>query len=63
MPDLVSLCHEVLHDILCEVNPADLGALSQTCQTFSSYIKNNRLLWKDVYLRHFVGPIEIACSG
>ncbi|KAF2423168.1 hypothetical protein EJ08DRAFT_737587 [Tothia fuscella] len=56
MPSLLSLCHEILHDILTNVEPADLGKLAQSCQTFNSYIKGNKLLWKDVYLKHYDNP-------
>lgn len=56
MAFLLEMCHEVLHDILAEVNPKDLGALLQSCRALHSYIKDNRMLWKDVYLRFCDDP-------
>lgn len=58
MAELLGLCHELQHEILKEVDPQDLAALSGSCKTFNGYIKNNRLLWKDVYLQNFV-----SCTG
>jgi hypothetical protein len=54
MPALLDFCHEILHDIIIQVYPEDLAALSASCQTLNKYIRGNRLLWRDVYLRHFV---------
>jgi hypothetical protein len=63
MPSLLDLCHEILHDVFVQVQPADLAALSKTCAAFSSYINGNRLLWKDVYLKHFVSSSSSRGTG
>lgn len=54
MPLLLDVCHEILHDIFVNVEPADLGRLSQTCKPFNSFIKGNRILWRDMYLGNYV---------
>ncbi|KAK5129546.1 hypothetical protein LTR08_003167 [Meristemomyces frigidus] len=56
MSSLLELSHELLHCIFCEVQPADMSALSQTCQTLHSYVKGNRLLHKDLYVRRYDEP-------
>jgi hypothetical protein len=53
---LLGQSHEVLHEIFRYVYPQDLGSLSRTCLGLSTYIKNNRLLWRDVYLQNFDEP-------
>lgn len=58
MAQLLELSHELLHCIFIEVAPADLAALSASCRTFRSYIRNNRLLHKDLYIRHYDQPSE-----
>lgn len=50
----LSLPHEVLHGILVRVNPPDIASLCRSCSTLNSYVKNNRLLFKELYLAHFV---------
>ena len=54
---LLNLPHEVLHRILINVDPQDLGRLC-CCRTLSSFIKSDRLLWKELYLRSFVGTLS-----
>lgn len=58
MAQLLELSHELLHCIFVEVAPPDLAALSGSCRTFRSYIRNNRLLHKDIYVRHYDEPSE-----
>lgn len=48
---LIELSAELLHCILCEIDPPDLARLSETCHLLHSYIKGNRLLHKDLYER------------
>lgn len=60
MGRLLELSHELLHCIFVEVAPPDLATLSATCRTFHSYIRNNRLLHKDLYNRHYDEPSEEA---
>ena len=54
MASLASLPHEILHHIFLETEPGDLGALSQTCHAFHGFIRKNRYLFKQVYLKLFV---------
>ena len=56
MSSLLELSHELLHCIFCEIEPADLSALSRTCRDLNSYIRGNRLLHKDLYVRRFDEP-------
>ena len=54
MAQLLSQCHEVLNGIFQGVEPEDLASLSKTCRLLNSFIRNDRLLWKDVYLKNYV---------
>jgi len=56
MTTLLAQTHEVLHEILSYLYPQDLASLSRTCSSFSLYIKDNRLLWRAVYLHNFDAP-------
>jgi hypothetical protein len=56
MTDLISQCAEVLELILGHLSPADLGAISRTCKTFNSFIRDNRPLWKHIYLNNWDDP-------
>lgn len=58
MAQFLELSHELLHCIFIEVAPPDLAALSATCRTLHSYIRKNRLLHKDIYVRHYDEPSE-----
>ncbi|KAL9000691.1 MAG: hypothetical protein Q9169_000727 [Polycauliona sp. 2 TL-2023] len=49
---LLELPHEVLHSILVHVAPTDLAALS-CCHALDDYMKHDRLLFKEIYRRHF----------
>lgn len=51
--NLLGLPHEVLHGIIIRVNPEDIASLC-CCTTLSNYIKNNQLLFKEIYLANFV---------
>ena len=53
---LLQLPHEVLHCILIHVNPEDLAAL-RCCRGLSDFIGNDRLLFKEIFERHFVGSL------
>lgn len=50
---LLQLPHEVLHSILIHVGPRDLAAL-RCCRFLDDLIKHDRLLFKQVYMRHYV---------
>lgn len=52
-PNLLELPPEVLHGILRNTNPQDLARLC-CCRTLYDLIKNDRLLYKELYLRDFV---------
>lgn len=56
MSSLLELSHELLHCIFCGIEPADLSALSRTCKDLNSYIRGNRLLHKDLYMRRYDEP-------
>lgn len=58
MAQFLELSHELLHCIFIEVSPSDLAALSASCRSLHSYIRNNRLLHKDLYVRHYDEPSE-----
>ena len=52
--DFLNLPHEVLHCILTYVDPHDIARLS-CCRTLHAFIRSDRLLFKELYLNHFVG--------
>ena len=54
MPQLLDQCSEVLHNIFQNVEPTDLAALSETCNSLKLFIKGDDLLWKTQYLQRFV---------
>ena len=54
MISLLTLPREVLNCILCEVDPADFATVSLCCKELYSFFKNNNLLHKELYLRHWV---------
>lgn len=56
MSSLLELSHELLHCIFCEIEPADLSSLGKTCRALNSYVKGNRLLHKDLYVRRYDEP-------
>lgn len=56
MASFLELSHELLHCIFCEIEPADLSALSKTCRALHSYVRGNRLLHKDLYVRRYDEP-------
>ena len=62
MSQLLGLCPEVLNAIFLEVNPEDLASLSKTCRLFYLFIKNDRLLWRELYLREYVSGIKEISS-
>ncbi|KAL2753791.1 hypothetical protein ACRALDRAFT_2078754, partial [Sodiomyces alcalophilus JCM 7366] len=49
---------EILHNILQWVDPRDLGRLPRASRFMRDYVRNNRKLWKDVYLNHLDVPRE-----
>lgn len=54
MTELLDLYYDVLIQILEEVNPEDLAACAQTSKGFSNFIKENKRIYKTLYLAHFV---------
>ena len=52
-PNLLELPPEVLHGILSNTNPQDLARLC-CCRTLYDFIKNDQLLYKELYLKNFV---------
>ncbi|KAK4617535.1 hypothetical protein CLAFUR4_12648 [Fulvia fulva] len=59
MASLLELSHELLHCIFTEIEPADLAAVSQSCQALHGYIRGNRLLHKDLYIRRYDEPKKL----
>ena len=57
-PNLLTLPHEVLHNVLVRVDPQDVARLPASCRVLNTYIKNNRLLFKELYLSHFVSLLH-----
>ena len=53
MVNLLGLPPEVLHGILRNTDPQDLARLC-CCRTLYQFIKNDWLLYKELYLRNFV---------
>lgn len=56
MAALLELSHELLHCILTETEPVDLAALAASCRTLHVYIRGNKLLHKDLYIRRYDLP-------
>lgn len=54
MAVLLSLPHEILQYIFAEVRATDLAGLSLACRELHKFIQGNTLLWRSVYLNHFV---------
>ena len=54
--NLLDLPHEVLHSIIVNTDLQDLAGLC-CCHALYDFIKNDRLLYKEMYLRHFVGGL------
>lgn len=57
--NILSLPHEVLHGIVIRVDPLDVASLCSSCQVLNNYIKKNRLLFKELYLAHFVSGLNV----
>lgn len=51
---LLELPGEILHSVFKECEPQDLASLQLSCGTLNAYIAKNKLLCKEVYLRHYV---------
>ncbi|KAK6085708.1 hypothetical protein SCUP515_00815 [Seiridium cupressi] len=56
MAMLTELPPEILHNILRFVDPPDLAWISRICKTLCHSIKDNTILFRDVYLAHFDVP-------
>lgn len=54
---LLDLPRELLHNIVVECNPEDIAAVNQTCRTLHNSIVGDKLIYRDVYLRHYVSNI------
>jgi hypothetical protein len=53
--ELLDLCYDVLIRVLQEIDPADLASCARTSWGFNDFIKDNQLLYKAHYLKHYVG--------
>lgn len=54
MTCLLDLPYEVIHGILTHVEPHDLAAVSKTCQDLSTFVTDDELLHKKLYLLNWV---------
>lgn len=54
MPSLCTLPAEVLHLVLRYLNPCDIAAIRISCQDLNSYLQDNKLLYKELYLNNWV---------
>lgn len=59
--ELLDLCYDVLIRILEELDPEDLAACARCCTGFNAFIKENRPLFKTIYLKNFVGFKKLQC--
>jgi hypothetical protein len=57
MDYLTKLPNEVQHKILKDVDPQDLLSLQLCCQTLNNFIKDNRPLFRDLYLARLVSKL------
>ena len=58
MASLIEVAHEVLHHIFVQIDPADLAAVSASCKALHSYVTNNHLLFKELYLQFLAGNLQ-----
>lgn len=56
---LLDLPYEVLHRILTNIDPPDLARLN-CCRALGSFIRSDRLLWKELYLKDFVSHLSLC---
>lgn len=54
MACLEGISNELLHNILIHVEPANVATLCKSSPVLNSYIKNNRIFFKDLYLLNWV---------
>lgn len=59
--NLLQLPGEVLHNILAYVRPEDLPAL-RCCHSLNEFINHDGLLFKEIYLQHYVCQNRIAST-
>ncbi|PSK38083.1 hypothetical protein B9Z65_1274 [Elsinoe australis] len=57
MSRLLDCSHEVLHNILTQVEPADLASLAISCRSLNTFIDGNVLLHKELYLQRWDAPL------
>jgi len=58
MANLTSMPPEIKHEIIRELDPLDVVALSETCNVMQRFVKGNKLWARDVYLRILVSGDE-----
>ncbi|KAK5007633.1 hypothetical protein LTR28_005042, partial [Elasticomyces elasticus] len=58
---LLEISNELLHTIFLDVDPSDLAALSQSCQALNTFVKSNKLLYKELYLQRFLKKL-VKCQ-
>jgi F-box-like len=60
MACLITLPHEIIHNVFAQTDATDLAALSCTCRAFYGFVRKNRCLFKELYLQIFV---RNSCSA
>lgn len=53
---LTQLPLEIVNHVLSFVDPEDLPRVNTTCQYLYNAVKDNKALFRAVYLRHLVSP-------
>lgn len=53
---LTQLPLEIVNHVLSFVDPEDLPRVNSTCQYLYQAVKDNKALFRAVYLRHLVSP-------
>ncbi|KAF3923804.1 hypothetical protein ABW21_db0200211 [Orbilia brochopaga] len=61
---LMDLPHELIHQILLNLEPDDLATLRVTCSSLNRYIQDNEVLLKSLFLQNWVDePVENGPSA
>ncbi|KAF1983514.1 hypothetical protein K402DRAFT_338324 [Aulographum hederae CBS 113979] len=55
-PSLLDFCPELLHNIISYTNVPDCAALAKSCTVLRNFLKDNRILWKEMYLKTWDKP-------
>lgn len=53
-PTLLDLPRELLHNIITDCDPQDIAAFRQACLNLKEFVDGDKLLYRDIYLKHYV---------